>query len=126
MKIDEMVESYIALRDKKSALKNAFDAKIAGIDEMMRKLEALLLAHFNETGVDCVNTSVGSAFRDTKVQVSSADWETFLGFVRAHNAWDMLVRQPAKSAVLEWEEENATLPPGLNKRTEITVKIRRK
>lgn len=126
MKIDELVESYIALRDKKAAIKAAYDQKVAGIDEMLRKVEATLLAHFQETGAESVNTAVGTAYKTTKTQVSSADWDTFLGFVIERQAWDMLERRPAKNAVLEWEEETAALPPGLNKRVEVTVNIRRK
>lgn len=126
MKIVEMVESYIALRDKKGLIKEAYDKKVAGIDEALRKIEAIMLTHMQETGAESINTAVGTAYKTTKTQVSSADWETFLGFVIDHQSWDMLERRPAKNAVLEWEEENATLPPGLNKRTEVTVNIRRK
>lgn len=126
MKIVEMVESYIALRDKKGLIKEAYDKKVAGIDEALRKIEAIMLTHMQETGAESINTAVGTAYKTTKTQVSSADWETFLGFVIDHQSWDMLERRPAKNAVLEWEEEHATLPPGLNKRTEVTVNIRRK
>ena len=126
MKINELVESYIALRDKKAAIKAAYDKKVESIDSMMRQVEGALLTYFQDTGAESINTPVGTAYKTTKTQVSSADWDIFLGFVRDHNAWDMLERRPAKNAVLEWEEENATLPPGLNKRVEVTVNIRRK
>ena len=126
MKVNEMVESYIALRDRKSALKAQFDQKVAGIDDMLRKLEGSMLTHMNDTGAESINTSVGTAYKTTKTQVSPADWDAFLGFVIDHQSWEMLERRPAKNAVLEWEQENATLPPGLNKRVEVTVNIRRK
>lgn len=126
MKIDELVESYIALRDKKAAIKAAYDSKVASIDEMLRKVEATLLAHFQETGAESVNTAVGTAYKTTKTQVSTADWDTFLAFVIDHKAWDMVERRPAKNACLEWEEENTTLPPGLNKRVEVTINIMRR
>lgn len=126
MNIAEQVEGYISLRDKKAEIKAKYQAKIDEIDKVMLQVEANLLSHFGETGADSVATPVGTAYKSTKSQVSAPDWDSFIGFVKENEAWEMLEKRPAKNAVLEWAGEHERLPPGLNLRTEVTINIRRK
>lgn len=125
MNIAEQVEGYIALRDKKEEIRAKYQARINEIDKVMSQVEANLLSHFGETGVDSVRTDAGTAYKETKRQVGTADWDTFLSFVKDNDAWEMLTRKPVQTAVLEWAEDHEDLPPGLNLRSEVTIKIRR-
>lgn len=114
MKIDEMVSTYIRVREKKSQLKAKYDADKAKYDELQNKIEALLLIKFGELGVDSVKTDKGTAYTAKQTSASVADWDTFFGFVQAHNAFEMLERRVSKTAVEQYRSANDDLPPGVN------------
>ena len=43
MRMDDMVRTYVALRDKKAVAKKAYDNDTAKIDEAMKKIENAIL-----------------------------------------------------------------------------------
>ena len=59
MKLSELVQKYIEIRDQKLAIKQEYDAKIAKRDEALNKIEAKLLEVFEQTGMDSVKTEFG-------------------------------------------------------------------
>lgn len=125
MKLNELAEKYILLRDKKSQLKAEYEGKVAELQAMMDKIEAVLLKTFDEAGIESVKTAAGTAYRSTRTQASVADWDVFLAFIQQQGAWEMLERRCSKSAVEQYKSANDDLPPGLNWREERVVNIRR-
>jgi hypothetical protein len=125
MNIDDLVSRYIALRDKKAEHKAEYDGKVAKVDELLRRVEGVLLKHFQDTGVESVRTESGTAYTSTRTSAKVADWDSFIGFVRESDSWDMLEHRCAKTVVEEYKNENGDLPPGLNWTSEVTVGIRR-
>lgn len=125
MNITEVVEKYIALRDKKTALKREYEAKVEAIDQMLDKVEALLLANMQEQGVDSYKTSAGTAYKSVRASASVADRESFMRFIQETGEWSMLDVRANKTAVQEYREANNDLPPGVNWSEQIVVNIRR-
>jgi hypothetical protein len=125
MKLNELAEKYIVLRDRKAQLKSEYDGKVAELDSVMDKIEAVLLRTFDEAGIESVKTSAGTAYRSLRTQASVADWDAFFNFVKENGAWEMLERRCSKSAVEQYRSTNDDLPPGLNWREERVVNIRR-
>lgn len=125
MKLNEIVEKYIQLRDKKAQLKAQYDAKAAKIDDVLDKVEALLLKTFEETGMESVKTEAGTAYRSVRTQASIADWDAFFDHVQKHGAFELLERRCSKAAVEQYKAANNDIPPGLNWREERVVNIRR-
>lgn len=125
MKLNELAEKYILLRDRKSQIKAKYEAEAAEVQAVMDKIEAVLLKTFDEAGIESVKTAAGTAYRSTRTQASVADWDAFLSFVQQHGAWEMLERRCSKSAVEQFKSANDDLPPGLNWREERVVNIRR-
>lgn len=123
--IESVVEKYIKLRDLKSEIANEAKAKIAKLEDHMSKMEAALLAAFEEAGMESVRTKAGTAYRSTRASATVADWDAVLGFVRENEMWTMLERRVSKDAVVQYRQEHNDLPPGVNWREEITVNIRR-
>jgi hypothetical protein len=121
----EMVEKYIALRDKKAQITAEYKEKVAGIDEVLTKVEAALLHQFKTMGVESVRTSCGTAFRSTRYSATVADWDSVLDFIKNNGHWQMLDHRVSKKAVEEYREEHGDLPPGVNWREEVTVNVRR-
>ena len=126
MKLDDYVEKYIQLRDKKAELKKEFTAKTANIDEILDKIEALILKTFNETGLSSISTDFGTAFVSSRSSATVADWDSFFQFVQEGKNWDFLERRCSKEAVVQYKAANEELPPGINWSETKTVSIRRK
>jgi len=125
MKISELVAKYIEVRDKKAQMKTEYDGKIARVDEVLDKIEAALLKTFETTGMDSVRTEFGTAYTSTKATASIADPDAFMTFCKENNAWHMLQKRAAQSAVEQYKDEHETLPPGIDWRVERTINIRR-
>lgn len=127
MKIDELVEKYIQLRDKKSELKKAYELEVEKVDSLLDKIEVTLLKTFQETGLDSVSTKLGTAYTATRTSATVADWEMFFNnFVKKGENWDFLERRCSKEAVAQYKAANEELPPGINWSETRTVNIRRK
>lgn len=126
MKINEAVEMYIKMRDKKAQLKAEFDEHIAPLNEKMDKLEAKLLQAFQKLGMDSVKTEFGTAYTTVRTSASVADKDTFMNFVKEQGEWSLLEIRAAKLAVEQFREANDNeLPPGVNIREERVVNVRR-
>ncbi len=126
VKVDEIVEKYIKLRDKKAEIKAKYEADIAKYDEALDKLESLLLNTFNETGIDSVKTSVGTAYASLRTSASVADWDAYFnGYILPNQAWEMLERRANKTAIEQYRSANNELPPGINWSETRTINVRR-
>jgi hypothetical protein len=125
VKLNELVEKYIAVRDRKAKIKAEYDGKVAELDAVLDKIEAVLLKTFQETGMDSVKTGAGTAYRSTRAQASIADWDTFLTHVKDNGAFELLERRCSKTAVEQYKAANDDIPPGVNWREEQVVNIRR-
>lgn len=125
MKINDAVQLYIELRDRKAAIKAEADAKIATVQEKMDILEVKLLQAFERAGLDSVKTPAGTAYTSTRTSASVADRESFLAFVRAREEWSLMDIRASKTAIEQYQAANEELPPGINLRTERVVNVRR-
>lgn len=125
MKMSELVAKYIQLRDKKAEYKAEYDTKVAKIEEVLDKIEAKFLQVFEESGMDSVKTEAGTAYKSTKVSVTTGDKDAFMEFVRTNDEWPLLEVRPSKAAVEQYREQHDDLPPGINWRAEQVVNIRR-
>lgn len=123
--IDQIVATYIALRDKKAQLKAAYEAEVAPIDAGMKKAEEHILAQMQTQGVESYKTGAGTAYMSERKSYSVADRDEFIRFVREKELWNMLENRINKSAADEYVAEHNDLPPGVNFRRELTVNVRR-
>ena len=127
MKMDDLVKTYIRLREKKSQRKADFDTDIARYDELQDKIEALLLLKFGELGIDSVKTERGTAYSSVRSSVSIADWDSFRTFCEAQDdPFTFIDRKASKTAIEQYKSANDDqLPPGLNWSSTRVVKFRR-
>lgn len=126
MKLNEAVQLYIRMRDKKADMQKDFNARLAEIQSDMDKLEAKLLKAFQTVGVESVRTEFGTAYTSVRTSVTTADRDAFFNFVKDREEWGLLEVRPAKTAVEEFRAANDNeLPPGINYSAERVVNIRR-
>jgi hypothetical protein len=125
MDVKDLLSKYIAVRDKKAQLEAAHKAKLAGLNAALEKAENLLLAWFNEHGMDSVGCDTGTAYRTTRTSATVEDRETFFEWVRANEAWHFLESRVAKTQVDEFVTEHQDLPPGIKYTSMVAVNVRR-
>jgi hypothetical protein len=123
IQIDELVSLYIKLRDRRAKRKAEYeldDAKDKGFQE---KIEAKLMAYFNETGVESARTDAGTAFKSVKISATVADRDSYMPWAMEHP--EFLPSSVNKSAVEAYLESTGELPPGVNVSRVATINVRR-
>lgn len=123
--MEDLVTKYIELRDTKAKIEAEMKAKTAKIVSIMDRIEAAILAEFQESGVESVRTKDGTAYKQTRTSAGVADWDATLSYIQQNGLWHMLERRVSKAAVEQFKEANGELPPGLNWREEVVINVRR-
>jgi hypothetical protein len=123
--IEQLIDRYVKLRDKKAVMKAEYEASVAKIDEAMEKVENFILGHLNANGVDSVGSPAGTAFKSTVTSATVKDWDALLDYIKRDQAWNLLDHRVNKTAVIEYKDAHSDLPPGVNWREEAVVRIRR-
>lgn len=127
MKLDELVANYIKLRDKKSQLKKQYDEKVAKVDAVMDKMEAIILKTFQDSGIDSARTDAGTAYISTRTSATVASREELFQWIQEdfEERSIFLENRVSKVAVEQFKAANDDLPPGVNFRSELVVGVRR-
>lgn len=121
MDANKLIETYIALRDKKKQVVEAHQKELEPYDMGLMKLEAKLMGALETAGVEKLGGAAGTAFTKINTSVIVADWEQVVEYVRENDAYDVLERRVAKTAALERGDV-----PGLAISRTKVVQIRRK
>lgn len=126
MSIDNIVERYVTLRDRKAELKKAYEASVEELDKGMDKIENFLLKQLQEMGTEAFKTAHGTAYVTTKTSATIRDWDEFKGFLSDQpDPFYFLDRKANKTAVEEYSKEHNDLPAGINWTAIKAVNIRR-
>lgn len=126
MKMDDLVQRYIEIRNKKAEIKAEYEANVGKYDAALDKIEAVLLQKFNELGVDSVKTSSGTAYVSVRTQATLADWDAYRAFLsKQEDPYMFVERRVSKAAVEQYKTAHEELPPGVNWVETRTVNFRR-
>lgn len=125
--LEQIVERYIALRDKKTDLKGDYEKKVAAVDQALERIEMFLLKHLNDNSAESVRTGAGTFFKSARTSATAADWDAVSAWIQEdpETRWAMLEKRVSKGFVEAYEAEHNDLPPGVNVRKETTVNVRR-
>lgn len=124
--IEDVIATYIELRDTKQQMKAEYDAAVKPINDAMENAEQRLREFFNSTGqTSSTVKGVGTAYISRQTSAKVADWDTFFPFVHANNLWHMLEHRVSKTAAEQYTEMHGEPPPGIDISTTITVNVRR-
>lgn len=123
--IEKRIEQYVALRDKIKELNDAHKAALKPYNEMLDKLNDVLLSHLNTVGVDSAKTGAGTVYKTLKESCTVEDPDQFMRFVIGGEHWDLMERKASLTACRTFAEENASLPPGVRINSVQVVGVRR-
>lgn len=122
---DSLVEEYVALRDRRAAIKAEYDAEDKKLKDRMELHEAKLLEMLQETGAESFRTAHGTAYTQLKVKSSCSDWTVFWAYIRDTGRFDLLEKRVGQTAIKTMVDAGEELPPGINTFTEREVTVRR-
>ena len=122
---DELVQAFVQLRDRRSVRKKAFENEDNTDKAKLERIEGILLERYTVAGIESARTQHGTAYKSKVGYASIADWDVFRDYVEANNAWELLSHGANKVAVQQHIDANGSLPPGLNWREEIHIRVQR-
>lgn len=125
--LDQLVERYVKLRDRKTELKGEYEKSVAAIDQAMERIENFLLKQLNDSKAESVRTKAGTFFKSLRYSATCADWDNVWAWVQEdpETRAAMLEKRVSKAFVEAYEAEHNDLPPGVNVRKETVVNVRR-
>lgn len=123
--LDGAIAKYVELRDAVARHEADFKAKTAPMQAAMKTIEGYFMNLVNKTGQTTFGGPSGTAFRDTKTGCNVKDWETFLPWMKANDAFQLLNKAVNKTAVKEYIDAHDTPPPGIEWVAIYDIKIRR-
>lgn len=137
-KLAKLAALYVTARDKKAALKRAFETETAKLDAVMDDIETIMLVENPAaSGVDSLKTEGGTISYGLKAQANVADWPAFYAFIAANNRFDMLHKRVSDKVIEDYAIEAGLQvaedpahpakipPPGVILSTKRTISIRR-
>lgn len=132
MNVDLAIQKYVELRDRRTALKADYEAKDEQLKELMGKIENWLLMELDKAGGQNIGTTHGTAYKTYKEYVTIDNYEAFVEYVTANEAYGMFEKRVSKSAVKDYMDANAEgeyqnpPPPGVKLVREVAIGVRRK
>jgi hypothetical protein len=127
MNTDQLVETFITLRNERDRMRNEWEAKDSEVKEQMSVIEQALLSICNETNATSIKTDKGTVVRKLTERFFCSDWDNFRDYVLEHQALELLERRIHQGNFKEFiaEREKEGLPPGVNVMREFGVTVRK-
>jgi hypothetical protein len=123
--VDVVVKKYIELRDEVARIDAEAKERCNALKASMGKLDAWLRLKSEADGVESFKTQHGTAFYTTVDFAQVADWTAVLDYIITKEAWDMLEKRVAKTAIRAIVNETQVVPPGINYGTRKELNIRK-
>ena len=127
IQLDELVETYLRIRNKKDELTRKFQAEEQELKNDLAQLEQVMLNSCNEVNADSIKTSRGTIIKSLKENYICSDWGNFRDFIRNNDAIELLQQRIHQSNFKEFlsgrNEEG--LPPGISSMREFSIVVRK-
>ena len=80
MKLPELIEKYVKIRDAKDAAKKAFTGSTQRMTDALVKLDGLILKALDDQGLESAPTDAGTAYKKARTSCSVKDRDAFYTF----------------------------------------------
>lgn len=126
-KLAAVVQRMLDIRERRDALKRAYEAEDVGLKQMYEKGDAFIRQHLQTSGEDGFKINgVATVFTSQRLKASVGDRAAFKDFVLENDAIDLMEFRVSVTNLKEYmEEHDGAVPPGVTARTERTLNIRR-
>ena len=127
IKLDSLVETYLAIRNERDKLSREHDSKDKELSNDLAQIEQVLLNSCNEVGADSIRTGAGTVIKSTKENFVCGDWDNFKQYVMQHDAIELLQQRIHQTNFKEFlsGREDEGLPPGISSMREFKITVRK-
>jgi hypothetical protein len=127
MKLDDLVTTYLTIRNERNTLKNQWETKDAELKADLDQLEQAMLVACNEINADSIRTGSGTIIKSLKETYTCGDWDNFKQFVVENNALDLLQQRISQTNFKEFMSTRLDegLPPGISTLREFAITVRK-
>lgn len=127
MKLDDLVTTYLTIRNERNTLKNQWETKDAELKTDLEQLEQAMLIACNEINADSIRTGSGTIIKSLKETYTCGDWDNFKQFVVDNNALDLLQQRISQTNFKEFmsTRQDEGLPPGISTLREFAITVRK-
>jgi len=125
--VNQLTSVYIKMRDKRSRVKQEWEAEDNSIKAEMELIEEKLLDLCKELNTNTLGTDHGTVIRSVKSRYWTNDWDSMYQFIKEHDAFGLLEKRIQQTHMKEFIQENPDVyPAGMNVENQFTVLVRRK
>ena len=126
MNTEELVETYIKIRNAIEATEDEHKAKVRKLRADMDIVSTKLLDLCNEHELDSIKTSAGTVTRKVSSRYWPSDWEEMYKFIDENDAMYLFEKRLNQGNMKEFLEENPNLvPPGLQIDRKYKISVRK-
>ncbi len=129
MDIERLTKAYIAIRDRRSEIKKAFEEEYNDLGSKLDRLEAELLRFMQENKSEAIKTTFGTVYRQEEVKPSCSSWIDLDAWIESNpdvGPSDVLEKRVSKKFITEYmEAHDGALPPGISIYREYVARVRR-
>jgi hypothetical protein len=123
--VDRMIQAFVILRDKRSILKQNYEAEDAALKEKQQTVKTWLARQMETLNSDQLAArGIGIAYRSIKKHFNGSDWPNFWAFIKENDRFDMMQKRVGEKAVSEYLDETGELPPGISMMQEYEINVR--
>jgi len=127
VKVEEVVQAYLAIRSARESLKAKFEEEDAELKLEQEELGRILLDVCNKNDASSIRTDYGTIVRRQKDVYSCTNWANFKEFIIKNNLLDVLQQRIHQSNFKSYLEQHPHdgMPPGINVLRELEVVVRK-
>jgi hypothetical protein len=127
LSIEELVDVYVQIRDKKRQIEAELDKQVKELEEDLKVISSAMLDACKDMGADSIRTKHGTVIRSVKSKYWTNDWDSMWKFIRENSAMELLEKRIHQTNMKQFLEENPDQhPAGLNVDSEFTITVRKK
>jgi hypothetical protein len=124
--VENLVNAYRAIRDKKSELAKEYESKEQALLEELDVIKRELLNVCKMIDADSIKTKAGTVMRGIRSRYQVTDWEPIYQLIEETKSYDLLEKRINQTNMKAFIEENPDkVPQGLNSVSEYTITVRR-
>lgn len=119
-------QRYAELRDLKAEIAARHKAELAVVENELAMVDAALLGHLSNMGVDSVKAGNLTVFFQTELRAGIGDKGALMDFIRQSGQPELLQSRVSSTVLREYMEKNGGhTPPGVTAQFERVIRVRK-
>ena len=126
MPMDTLAKVYLKMRNKISALTQAYEAEVGALKEQQAVVSGAMKDQMKALGSKSVRTDHGTVMMKLTTRYETHDWDAFKQFMLEHKTLELVERRIAQKNMAIFLADNpGVVPPGLNSDSSYEISVRK-